>query len=134
MRNRAKCKLCDHIIESLHTHDYQLCKCGEIGVDGGKDYHRVMAKNWANFLRIDDEGNTIIPSIIEKKETDTDSSHDNKPEDSKYKPSKKELIVMIEEMIKSYENLPQNAMTLPITHYDLLSLMLLLSALFKAED
>lgn len=134
MRNRAKCKLCDDIIESMYTHDYQLCKCGEIAVDGGKDYHRVLAKDWANFLRVDDDGNEIIPSIIDKEKTDTDNSHDSKPEETKYKPSKKELIVMIEEMIKSYENLPQNAMTLPITHYDLLSLMLLLSALFKAED
>jgi hypothetical protein len=118
----------------MYTHDYQLCKCGEIAVDGGKDYHRVLAKDWANFLRVDDDGNEIIPSIIDKEKTDTDNSHDSKPEETKYKPSKKELIVMIEEMIKSYENLPQNAMTLPITHYDLLSLMLLLSALFKAED
>lgn len=134
MRNRAKCKLCGDIIESIHTHDYQMCKCGEIAVDGGKDYHRCLAKSWENFLRIDDDGNEIIPKIKDKDENKEDetSQRDDQPE--KYKQSKKELLVMLEEMVKSYENLPQNAMVSYITHYDLLSFMLLVSALFKAED
>ena len=134
MRNRAKCKLCGDIIESMHTHDYQLCKCGQIGVDGGKDYWRVLAKDWANFIRLDDEGNEIVPVIKDKEESVSDDSKDNKPEYTPKKPNKKELIVLLEEMVKSYEGLPQNAMISPITHYDLLSVLMLLSALFKAED
>ena len=55
MKNRAKCKLCNSIIESFHRHDYVTCACGEIAVDGGLDYFKVIARDYANFLRIDDE-------------------------------------------------------------------------------
>ena len=53
--------------------------------------------------------------------------------DSK-KPSKKELIEMLDEMNKSIENLPQHAMIASITHYDFSALLILLSAIFKAES
>jgi hypothetical protein len=49
LRNRARCKLCNDIIESLHRHDYQTCSCGEIMVDGGRDYLRGGAKKMENF-------------------------------------------------------------------------------------
>ncbi len=44
-RNLARCKLCGDIIESKYTHDCEECKCGEIYVDGGKDYIHTGAKN-----------------------------------------------------------------------------------------
>lgn len=37
-RNRAKCLECREIIESKHRHDYVVCKCGHLAVDGGTDY------------------------------------------------------------------------------------------------
>lgn len=49
------------------------------------------------------------------------------------KPSRKELLEMFDEMIKSYENLPPLAMSTYVTHYDLLSSMLLVSSILKAE-
>lgn len=49
------------------------------------------------------------------------------------KPSKKELIEMLDEMINNVEKLPLYAMTSPISHYDYASLLILLSALFKSE-
>jgi len=49
--------------------------------------------------------------------------------------SKKEkLMEILDEMIKTYENLPQNAMMQPVTHYDHTSLLLLLRELFKVSD
>ena len=36
--NMAKCLKCGDIIESRHTHDYVVCSCGNLAVDGGKDY------------------------------------------------------------------------------------------------
>lgn len=39
-RNIIRCKLCDTLLESRFTHDFQSCKCGNF-VDGGKDYVRV---------------------------------------------------------------------------------------------
>lgn len=38
--NKAQCRLCGDIIESTHRHDIKSCSCGEITVDGGKDYIR----------------------------------------------------------------------------------------------
>lgn len=50
IRNSARCKLCDTEIESKYRWDYKSCPCGEIFVDGGKDYLRRGAKNIENFI------------------------------------------------------------------------------------
>lgn len=39
-RNRARCKKCGTVVESLHRHDFVTCACGAISVDGGTDYMR----------------------------------------------------------------------------------------------
>jgi hypothetical protein len=46
---------------------------------------------------------------------------------------KKELIERIHAQIESLEQLPQHAMSTPLTHYDLLSLLLLLSQLLEGD-
>jgi hypothetical protein len=79
-----------------------------------------MAKDWSNFIRIDDNGNEVVPTIIE-------------PE-PKRKPTRKELIDMLDQMISSIESLPDQAMTVSINQYDFYSLLVLLSSLFKSED
>lgn len=38
--NKAQCRQCNDIITSTHVHDFKECKCGEISVDGGKEYLR----------------------------------------------------------------------------------------------
>lgn len=38
--NKVRCKKCNDIIESKHTHDLQYCKCKSIYIDGGTDYQR----------------------------------------------------------------------------------------------
>ena len=43
--NKAQCKACGDIIESVHRHDFKWCKCGEIAVDGGKAYLKRAAKS-----------------------------------------------------------------------------------------
>lgn len=63
MRNRAKCKLCGDILESFHEFDYQTCKCNEISISGGLIRYECAAKDFSNFLRVDDEGNEIVPTI-----------------------------------------------------------------------
>jgi hypothetical protein len=47
--------------------------------------------------------------------------------------SKEQLLEMLDGMIKNIEDLPPNAMNTYITHYDLLSLLMLLSAIFRAD-
>lgn len=39
-RNSAVCLSCNTEIESTHRHDFRACKCGQLCVDGGKEYLR----------------------------------------------------------------------------------------------
>lgn len=52
IRNAAQCAKCDDVIESTHRHDFVSCKCGSIFVDGGKDYLRAGADDFANFISL----------------------------------------------------------------------------------
>lgn len=58
----------------------------------------------------------------------------NMQEIPNYKPSRQELLEMLDEMIKSYDRLPQGAMIAPVTQADLLSVLMLMSALFRSGD
>ena len=40
--NKIRCKKCGDIIESEYTHDFKMCQCGAVGVDGGHDYLRRL--------------------------------------------------------------------------------------------
>lgn len=40
LSNRAKCKLCNTIVESTSRHHLAMCPCGSIYVDGGTAYLR----------------------------------------------------------------------------------------------
>lgn len=50
-----------------------------------------------------------------------------------HKPSREELIEMLDEMNNNIEKLPSHAWITPINHYDFSALLILLSALFKSE-
>ena len=123
MKNRAKCKLCQDIIESFHASDYVMCKCGEISVYDG-DALKCSAKDFKNFLRIDDKGNEIIVTVKEN----------DKCADLTQPLTRAELLNMLDEMIRNIENLPENAMKTSITHYDWLSSLLLVSSIFRSLD
>jgi hypothetical protein len=116
MRNRAKCKQCESIIESKAINDEILCKCGQISVSGG-ELLGCSARNWANFLRVDDEGNTIVPTIQEAN-----------------KVTREDLFDALDEMVKKIEEMPPNAMIVAINHYDFVSLLMLLSSIFRFEE
>ena len=126
MRNRAKCKLCESIIESFHVHDYVSCKCDEIAVDGGNDYCRAAAKNWENFIRLDDDGNEVQVKVYQKEEEEI------KPLETKPK-TKEDLLDMLDNMIASIEKLPSHAMCTAVTNYDFCALLILLSSILKKD-
>lgn len=126
MRNRAKCKLCNEIIESFHSTDYVICKCGEIAVDGG-DALRCSAKDFENFLRIDDKNNEIPVKVQDKEQTE------EKPQEQPPIISKKDILYTIEEMVKNIEKLPPQVMSDPISHYDFVSLLWLLSSYLRLD-
>lgn len=114
--------MCNSVIESFHDTDYVMCSCGAISVDGGTSM-RCAANDWKNFVRVDDEGHEIEVKV---ESSDVKRLYNEKP-------SKKDLLFMLDEMIKNVENLPQHVMSSPISHYDYCSLLILLSALFKEE-
>lgn len=127
MKNRAKCKLCSTIIESFHTYDYVICKCGEISISGGNGRLECSAKNWVNFLRVDENGNEIIVKVKDSPETE--------PTNDKETPtmSRDDKIDMLEAMVKNLENLPNAAMSQSINHYDMYTFMILVLAILKDE-
>lgn len=115
MKNKAKCKLCGDIIESFHASDLVVCSCGEISVDGG-DAMRCSANDFNNFLRIDDKGNEVKVSVVAKESV----------------PLKKEdKLTILNDMISSFENLPEHGLQQHATNYDILSVLYLLKSLFS---
>lgn len=128
MRNRAKCKLCNSIIESYSLEDYVTCSCGEIAITGGNSKYYVSAKEYSNFLRVDDEGNEIIVTV--------------KHEDESYPPKEEESIIdkrrlsldMLYAMAKSYDNLPPQALQLPASNADLASALFIIYSILNSKD
>lgn len=109
-----------------------FCRCGEISIEGGNEQLKCFAKDWKSFLRVDDEGNEIIPKIVEKEQ----AAEKNSPKDPSdiSKPTRSELIEMLDAMIQNIENLPKSVMDLPINHYDLYSFMLIISSTLKLNE
>lgn len=135
MRNRAKCALCEDIIESFHQHDYVPCKCGEISIDGGKTSFKASAHHWENFIRIDDNDKEIKPKIVDKLILDPEhSSSEKEKTEIKERPSKSELIEMLKAMTDNIEALPPHAMSLPINHYDFYSALLLIHTILSTPN
>ncbi len=115
MRNRAKCKSCESIIESLNSRDEVNCACGKISVSGG-DKMGCAATDWSIFLRVDDDNNIIVPKVQEAPTITRD-----------------DLLAALNDMIHRIEEMPQQAMIISINHYDFVSLLILLSSIFKSE-
>ena len=129
MRNRAKCKLCNDVLESFHQYDYVVCKCGEISVDGGLYELRCSAKHWSNFLRVDDNNNEIVIKV-----KDEDPIPDPTKMAEPQLLTKQDKIEMLETMVKNIENLPKHAMDLPINHYDFYSYLLVIVSILKSPE
>ncbi len=115
MRNRAKCKACESIIESMNSQDECGCACGKISVSGG-DKMGCAATDWSLFLRVDDENNVIVPNIKEAAPV-----------------TKEDLLLALDDMIHRIEEMPKQAMIISINHYDFVSLLILLSSIFRSE-
>jgi len=50
LRNSAKCLECNEEVVSQHRHDYVKCSCGNITVDGGKDYLKRSCRDMSKIL------------------------------------------------------------------------------------
>ena len=137
MRNRAKCKLCNEVLESFHQHDYVSCKCGEIAIDGGQSYFRAFAKDWANFLRVDDEDREIEVRVVDKDEeaTNEEISYRDDSRDTRYNDHlesvQNDLFTTISNKIEYMKSLPNHAMNSTATNRDIYDIYCLLSEFFK---
>jgi hypothetical protein len=134
MRNRAKCKKCKAIIESLTVTDYVECPCGEIAIEGGLSALRSYANDYANFLRVDDLNNEILTKYVADPEKpdeghspEDDSSHGKQPE----KLTKFDKLEMLRRCTAFYEELLPKARYEPISHQDLHAVLGLLVSLFE---
>lgn len=124
MRNRAKCKLCGSILESFHEFDWVECTCKEIAISGGQVRFECAAKDWSNFLRIDDAG-------IEKP-----IQIQNKDKIKQIAPQVQEShLSSLSLYIDYFKNMPEIAMTSYATNFDLLVLAeTLMKVLTKIQD
>lgn len=122
----AKCRLCNTIIKSIEN-DYITCKCGEISLDMTTNKLKLIAREWENFLKVDENGNEIVVKVEESV-----SSAKPLPEGNS-RPSKEELLGMLNMMIKNLEELPPQGLSTYVTNYDLLSVLLLFAAVFRAD-
>ena len=76
--NKAKCLICNQVLESKFAHDFKSCRCGNLSVDGGLEYVRRGYKDKDsyqelseyNFINIQNQksANTFLMS----KHKDTD--------------------------------------------------------------
>ena len=133
MKNRAKCKLCNSIVESFHPTDHVICKCGEIELNGG-DAMYAKANDFRNFVRVDDLGNEITVRYENKKSPDIGTENDggqedeNEPKDTTHAEAVKELHYLLEcenELIKDGVNSY-------VTRTDLYYYMLRILKIFKS--
>lgn len=136
MRNRAKCKLCGDILESFHQHDYVECKCKQISIDGGQNYWRCSAIDYANFLRIDDDGNEVIVTYKEERKDTPPTTEQPEPQELKKDEAiaslpPEPLIDVVDEMIRNIERLPVHAQLMPVNQYDYMAILLLFKRFLK---
>ncbi len=116
MNIKGKCKKCLSVIEP-RINEIISCKCGEITFEGVAR-SVVCATSTDNYLEVDDQGNEIVKFEEESKKATSP-------------PTSKELIGLLDNMIKSYEELPTYAMTTAVNNYDMLSSLLLFRSLFS---
>lgn len=133
MRNRAKCKLCNSIIESLIDSDAMECACGQISVYGGPELF-CSAVNWVNFVRVDDDNNEIVVKV-EYPGKEPQSIPIETPEDGVKLPmTRKDMLGIVEDQIMNLNNLPGHAMQTPLTHYDYQSLLMMFASFLRLES
>ena len=116
MRNRAKCKLCKSELESLTRYDVVSCACGEIDIWGGADELRSRAREYGNFLRLDDEGKEVEVKVINNSK---DVEEVPVTEEVKKDITREDKIKLVDAMLDYYERLPQHVLLAAPTQYDL---------------
>ena len=59
IKNAVKCLKCGDIIESVYRHDFVTCSCGNVSVDGGKDYLRRCFQEEDSYIEMSETEEVI---------------------------------------------------------------------------
>ncbi len=54
IQNKIQCNYCKEILISHYRHDFKMCKCGKVGIDGGTFYLRRVGVGYTENSVIDD--------------------------------------------------------------------------------
>lgn len=54
IRNSAQCLVCNDILVSEFGHDFKTCTCGNLCVDGGKQYIRRLFRDRAKIKELNE--------------------------------------------------------------------------------
>lgn len=137
MRNRAKCKLCKSIIAAKDRLDYVSCACGEITIDCATGvFHANIKQDKSNLILLDDDGNEIVPKEASEKSVfpGVTGPVDEVTKNSiTIKPTKQELIEMLDDLRLNILRLPQEGQLASITNYDLSLVLTTLVAIFRSD-
>jgi len=123
MRNKAKCALCKSIIESFALDDYVMCECEEIAISGGDQKFLAYAKDFKNFLRVDDNGNEIKTTFVDEQRIDLEKTNTM---------SKEDLLLTLKQHIETYDQMPSHHLEKVVTKYELFQSLLVIYALLRA--
>ena len=61
LQNAAVCKKCGDDVWSIHRHDYRVCHCGAIAVDGGTAYLRRVGD-----LDVFEDRSIVVPDEMKE--------------------------------------------------------------------
>lgn len=89
-------------------------------------------KDLANVIRIDDNGNEIIPKIVDGNNATYTSLSDKSVDDLEL--SSDALLDMLSDQIASYDRLPKDALYSPAMVTDMLSFMMIILAILKTKN
>jgi hypothetical protein len=51
-QDAVHCLSCDDVVYSINRHDFRHCSCGNVSIDGGKDYTKISFKSKAKYKMV----------------------------------------------------------------------------------
>lgn len=138
---RAKCKLCNNIIEIKNRIDMFSCPCGEITIDFiTAQLHASIKTDKTNLLFVDDDDNEIVTKTLDSENVawiDGKSIVDPKEKEMMNEDvnlgSRRELLSMIDALIHNIDSMPNQGRFAPVTHSDFAEILSLVAALFRSS-
>lgn len=125
--NRAKCALCNDIVQSCFSYDEAVCICGEVHVKGGElQGFKASSGNWANILVVDDVGNRICTDKDDGNGDNEEGARSEMPSQAVLGVTKEELIDAFADNLASIEKLPNHVLDSFVTTRDFLNCMLII--------